>query len=170
MLQRVTSPEPAAGATTTETRTPSTYPRSVMSRANSAASSYLTGDTSLPALQTRAAGDEDALEPLVEEEIEPGSFDLVVPGHGDGGLYSLERRSELLFSRDHLAVVFADPALLQRFTNFLCASRPASLPLADLLPRRPQGPPRHRLRQRPDRRPRAARRPRLLPPPRPRRR
>ncbi len=52
-----------------------------------------------------------------------------MPGHGDSGLYSLERRSELLFSREHLAVIFEDPALLQRFTNFLCSHRSASLPL-----------------------------------------
>lgn len=112
-------------------RTPSTMPRSirsVRSRANSAASSYQTQATSLPALQTNSASDVDGLEPLAEE-FEPGSFDLVVPAHGDSGLYSLERRSELLFSKEHLQVIFDDPALLQRFTTFLCSARPGSVPL-----------------------------------------
>jgi len=123
------SPEPG-GEPSAGTRTPSTYPRSARSKANSVASTYATTDTSLlPALQTKGAGDEDALEPLLEEDIEPGSFDLVVPGRGDGGLYSLEERSDLLFSKEHLAVIFDDPALLQLFTTFLCTTRPSSVPL-----------------------------------------
>ena len=126
--KRVASPEPA-DERIIESRTPSTYPRSMRSKANSSASSYQTNDTSLVALQTKGAEDGDALEPLLEEEIEPGSFDLVIPAHGDGGLYSLEKRSELLFSKQHLAVIFEDPALLQHFTTFLCTSRASSVPL-----------------------------------------
>src|SRR3569833_186001 len=101
-MRRAMSPEPG-GEPSAGTRTPSTYPRSARSKANSVASTYATTATSLlPALQTKGAGDEDALEPLLEEDIEPGSFDLVVPGRGDGGLYSLEERSDLLFSKEHL--------------------------------------------------------------------
>ena len=111
-----------------ESRAPSTYPQSMRSKTTTA-ESYQTNDTSLPALQTRGAGDEDMLEPLLEEEIDPGSFDLVVPAHGDGGLYSLERRSEILFSKDHLQVIFDDPTLLQKFTAFLCVNRVSSVPL-----------------------------------------
>jgi hypothetical protein len=109
------------------TRAPSALSR--RSRANSTVSSYQTNETSLPPLQTRAAGDDDFLEPLLEEEIDPGSFDLVIPGHGEGGLYSLERRSEALFSQDHLQAIVEEPALLQQFTTFLCTQRPASVPL-----------------------------------------
>ncbi|KAH8882810.1 hypothetical protein GQ53DRAFT_587654, partial [Thozetella sp. PMI_491] len=69
------------------------------------------------------------LEPLDEEEIEPGSFDLVVPGQDGQFHYSLERRSEQLFSKEHLAVIFKDPRLLLRFTNFLCTCRQGSVPL-----------------------------------------
>jgi hypothetical protein len=128
------SPEPADDhgtieTGTIETRTRSTYPRSTASRANSSAASYQTNDTSLPALQTKGAAEEDMLEPLLEEEIDPGSFDLVVPAHGEGGLYSLERRSGQLFSEEHLQVIFRDPALLQQFTTFLCTNRPSSVPL-----------------------------------------
>jgi hypothetical protein len=84
----------------------------------------------LPALQTKGAGDDEILEPLAEEEVEPGSFDLVVPSHGDSGqYYDLEDRSELIFSKDHLQAIFKDHILLQRFTDFLHSVRPDSLPL-----------------------------------------
>ncbi|KAH8772524.1 hypothetical protein F5883DRAFT_548805 [Diaporthe sp. PMI_573] len=84
----------------------------------------------LPALQTKGAGDDEILEPLAEEEVEPGSFDLVVPSHGDSGQhYDLEDRSELIFSKDHLQAIFKDHILLQRFTDFLHSVRPDSLPL-----------------------------------------
>lgn len=108
---------------------PNTY--SSRSRAGSAASSYRTNATSmLPALQTKGAGDEEILEPLAEEEVEPGSFDLVVPSHGDSGQhYDLEDRSELIFSKDHLQAIFRDHIQLQRFTDFLHSVRPDSLPL-----------------------------------------
>ncbi|KAJ4256107.1 hypothetical protein NW762_009183 [Fusarium torreyae] len=86
--------------------------------------------TQLPALQTKGGGvDRDGLEPLTEEEFDPASFDLVVPAHAMGKQYTLEAQSELLFSVKHLAVIFEDPVLLQRFTNFLSASRPNSVPL-----------------------------------------
>ncbi|KAM0214069.1 hypothetical protein ACHAQI_003689 [Fusarium lateritium] len=86
--------------------------------------------THLPALQAKGAGtDRDGLEPLTEEEYDPSSFDLVVPAHAMGKQYTLEAQSELLFSVKHLAIIFDDPLLLQRFTNFLSASRPGSVPL-----------------------------------------
>ncbi|EXL97909.1 hypothetical protein NOF04DRAFT_7100 [Fusarium oxysporum II5] len=85
--------------------------------------------THLPALQAKGAGmDRDGLEPLTEEEYDPASFDLVVPAHAMGKQYTLETQSELLFSVKHLSVIFDDP-VLQRFTNFLSASRPSSVPL-----------------------------------------
>lgn len=73
--------------------------------------------------------DNDGLEPLREEEYDPASFDLVVPAHALGKQYTLETQSELLFSIKHLKVIFEDPLLLQRFSNFLSSSRPDSLPL-----------------------------------------
>ncbi|KAL8383158.1 hypothetical protein RB595_006763 [Gaeumannomyces hyphopodioides] len=132
-LGRMVSPEPY-DESIMDTGTPyaSTYQRSLLSARSkgvSIASTYLTSATSLAALQTKAADDDEALEPLAEEEIEPGSFDLVAPALGDAGLYSLERRSELLFSKEHLRKIFEDSVLLQRFTTFLAAARPASLPL-----------------------------------------
>ncbi|KAF4457673.1 hypothetical protein F53441_433 [Fusarium austroafricanum] len=96
--------------------------------ASSVSSVYI--PTHLPALQAKGAGlDRDGLEPLTEEEYDPASFDLVVPAHAMGKQYTLETQSELLFSVKHLSVIFDDPVLLQRFTNYLSASRPSSVPL-----------------------------------------
>ncbi|KAF9870843.1 hisactophilin c49s mutant phototropin phy3 fusion protein [Colletotrichum karsti] len=128
---RVKSPEPLPVRDRHTSSSPPRSPRtrSSRSRANSTTSSYQTNATSLPALQTKGAGDDEFLEPLAEEEVEPGSFDLVVPSHGDSGHYSLETRSELLFSKEHLQAIFDDHVLLQRFTDFLHSVRPDSLPL-----------------------------------------
>lgn len=129
---RVRSPEPLHVPERHPSSSPPRSPRtrSSRSRGNStSSSSYLTNATSLPALQTKGAGDDEILEPLAEEEVEPGSFDLVVPSHGDNGHYSLENRSELLFSKEHLKAIFCDHVLLQRFTDFLHSVRPNSLPL-----------------------------------------
>ncbi|ROV87525.1 hypothetical protein VSDG_09909 [Cytospora chrysosperma] len=83
----------------------------------------------LPALQTKGADEAcDALEPVAEEDLEFGSFDLVVPAT-NLAMYKLERRSELLFSVAHLRVIFDDPILLHRFTNFISIYRPWSIPL-----------------------------------------
>ncbi|KAG9240979.1 hypothetical protein BJ878DRAFT_429117 [Calycina marina] len=82
----------------------------------------------LPPLQQRGFDDGYMLEPLNEEEIEPGSFDLVAPAPNSGvPRYSLEKRSEMLFSAEHLEMIFKDPSLLLRFTAFLGAHRPMSV-------------------------------------------
>ena len=112
-------------------QSPSTSRRS---RANSETSSYETNatsiPTSIPALQSKGVYDEhDALEPLAEEELDPGSFDLVAPPEAGYKQYSLEARSEQLFSSDHLKIIFADHSLLLRFTRFLGTHRPNSVPL-----------------------------------------
>ncbi|PHH86778.1 hypothetical protein CDD83_9758 [Cordyceps sp. RAO-2017] len=85
----------------------------------------------LPPLQV-ANGKPEGLEPVGEDELDPGSFDLVMPGEQDGserGQYELEQRSELLFSGRHLRAIFDDPAELYRFSGFLYQHRPASVPL-----------------------------------------
>lgn len=93
--------------------------------------SYKTSGTSYPAslppLQQK--GVDDQLEPLAEEDIDPGSFDLVAPP--DDGLkqFSLDTRSEQLFSTEHLKIIFDDPSLLLRFTSFMSRHRPASIPI-----------------------------------------
>ncbi|TLS30335.1 hypothetical protein PpBr36_02427 [Pyricularia pennisetigena] len=129
---RVRSPEPDVFTMGTQSPPPSTYQPSILSsrsKAASTASTYLNTAISLAALQTKAGDDDAALEPLQEEDVEPGSFDLVGPAVGEAGLYSLEKRSELLFSKEHLQTIFDDPIILQRFTTFLCGQRPSSLPL-----------------------------------------
>lgn len=80
----------------------------------------------LPALQAKGVDDlEDGLQPVDEDNMEPGSFDLIVPSR-PVGVYSLERRSELLFSTEHMRVIFADPIFLTRFTSFVAMYRPPS--------------------------------------------
>ena len=58
-----------------------------------------------------------------------GSFDLVAPPEEAHQPFSLENRTEQLFSREHLHVVFSNPTLLLRFTAFLSTHRPESVPL-----------------------------------------
>lgn len=106
---------------------PSTVGSRTVSR-QSNASSYQTGTTSLPPLQQKGADGVDQLEPLNEEDIDPGCFDLVAPPEEIGiRQYSLETRSEQLFSIEHLQIIFADPSLLLRFTSFLSTFRPSSI-------------------------------------------
>ena len=82
----------------------------------------------LPALQVQGPPDEgDNYEPLVEAE--PGSYDLVAPSNGQEQYFSLEKQSLALFSKPHLQVIFSDPSLLLRFTAFVSAYRPQSVPL-----------------------------------------
>ncbi|KAK0635536.1 hypothetical protein B0T17DRAFT_612388 [Bombardia bombarda] len=98
---------------------------------NSAASTQETNATSLSPLQARIGGDVDGLEPFNEEQVEPGSYDLLTPAPSrpHHQPYSLEKRSEQVFSKEHLAVIFADSSLLGPFTSFIQVSRPASIPL-----------------------------------------
>lgn len=70
----------------------------------------------------------ERLEPLTDDD--PRSFDLLSSDaelNGQG--YSLEDRSTLMFSKQHLQAIFDDPHLLHRFTAFLTVTRPKSIPL-----------------------------------------
>jgi hypothetical protein len=78
-------------------------------------------------LQDRGNADQDHLEPLTEDD--PSSYDLVAPPEEGNGVFSLERRSELLSSSRHLRAIFSDPGLFLRFTKFLTQHRAASVPL-----------------------------------------
>ena len=80
----------------------------------------------LPPLQVPPAFDE-ADQPITDDD--PASYDLVAPLQNQKEAYSLEKRSQILFSREHLQVIFSDPALLFKFTSFLSAHRPKSVPL-----------------------------------------
>jgi hypothetical protein len=110
-------------------QSPSTGDSRSASRADSERSSYQTGTTSLPPLQEKGLDEYDQLEPLDEEDLDPGSFDLVAPVEGRVKQYFLETRSELLFSTEHLKEVFKDPSLLLQFTGFLSAHRTSSVPI-----------------------------------------
>ncbi|MCJ1414373.1 hypothetical protein MMC32_000699 [Xylographa parallela] len=100
-----------------------------MSRASSR-DTYETHATSmmLTPLQTKGPAESfTELEPL--EEDDPQSYDLVPPPLEGRTGFSLEARSEQLFSRDHLRIIFSEPALLLRFTAFLSTHRPQSVPI-----------------------------------------
>lgn len=82
----------------------------------------------LPPLQVKGPPDgSDNFAPLSKYDAD--SYDLVAPADSDTKQYSLERRAGQLFSKDHLRIIFEDPALLLRFTSFLSTSRPQSIPV-----------------------------------------
>ncbi|KAF4632343.1 hypothetical protein G7Y89_g5779 [Cudoniella acicularis] len=106
-------------------------PRSRQSQ-NDSVKSFQTNATSLPSLpplQQKGLDEHDQLEPLNEEDIDLGSFDLVAPLEDRHKQYSLETRSELLFSTEHLKIIFGDPSLLLQFTSFLSTHRAVSVPI-----------------------------------------
>ncbi|RMZ72194.1 Hisactophilin c49s mutant phototropin phy3 fusion [Pyrenophora seminiperda CCB06] len=82
----------------------------------------------LPPLQQKGGtlDDGDRLSPLLEDD--PQSFDLVCAPMENHRQFSLEDRSEQLFSKQHLEAIFADTASLLRFTSFLSVARPKSVP------------------------------------------
>ena len=96
-------------------------------------SGYETGQTSTDSSSCMPLQDinfhiqPDELEPIVEDNQR--SFDLVSPPNptGDSNSFSLEKRSEQLFSRDHLQAIFDDPLLLSKFTSFISSKRPQSM-------------------------------------------
>lgn len=85
----------------------------------------------LPPLQSKGHenGDASHLEPVMEDD--PASWDLVAPAPEDQevGRYTLEKRSDQLFSAEHLRTIFEDPKLLLKFTGFLNSHRPQSIPI-----------------------------------------
>lgn len=103
----------------------------------SSADSVISYESVAPSIATQQLGplqqkggtldDSDRLSPLLEDD--PHSFDLVpAPVENERALFSLENRSDQLFSREHLHAIFADTASLLRFTSFLSTYRPESLP------------------------------------------
>ena len=73
------------------------------------------------------AGVVEGLEPVTEDD--PSSYDLLAPPVMQDAQYTLEKRAEVLFSKDHLQMIFLDPGLLLKFTNFLSSTRPRSIPI-----------------------------------------
>ncbi|KAI1659954.1 hypothetical protein F4813DRAFT_401454 [Daldinia decipiens] len=119
----------------TETRSASSSPRSLLSqstksREKSSSTSPTPEDvTALPGLQSKGPREYDELMPLTGDEIDQAPFDLVSPCSNAPSRYSLEIISEALFSAEHLDAIFNDQLLLEKFTAFLCVSRPKSVPL-----------------------------------------
>jgi hypothetical protein len=96
--------------------------------------SVISYESTAPSFATQALGplqqkpleDDDRLSPLLEDD--PHSFDLVAPVVNERRQASLEGMSEQLFSREHLKAIFDDTPSLLRFTSFLSAARPKSVP------------------------------------------
>ncbi|KAI1618286.1 non-specific serine/threonine protein kinase [Exophiala viscosa] len=84
----------------------------------------------LPRLQAIGESENgDQYAPVLEDD--PSSFDLVAPppAEQEDTFSVLEKQTQALFSRSHLQVIFADPGLLLKFTSFLGAHRPQSVPI-----------------------------------------
>lgn len=103
--------------------------QSTQSPANSTASIATTPGSHLPALQSISLTDQDGLKPLPSDKIDPASFDLLAPPRAPRSQFSVEVKSELLLSVEHLRVIFDNPKHMQKFTDFLYALKPGSVPL-----------------------------------------
>ncbi|KAI0135294.1 hypothetical protein F4814DRAFT_400482 [Daldinia grandis] len=129
------SPASLGEPPSTETRSASSSRRSLSSRSskskeNSSSTSPFPGDAiALPGLQSKGPREHDEFTPSSGDEIDQASFDLVSPCSGTPLRYSLETISEALFSAEHLDAILNDQLLLEKFTSFLCVSRPKSVPL-----------------------------------------
>jgi hypothetical protein len=118
----------APGTPTSDSRARSSAD-SVISYETTASSTNAFNTQNLAPLQQKGLSDDvDRLSPLLEDD--PESFDLVVPNKAENSKsYSLEERSEKLFSKQHLEEIFKDTASLLRFTSFLSTARPKSVPV-----------------------------------------
>ncbi|KAL9129750.1 MAG: hypothetical protein Q9175_007206 [Cornicularia normoerica] len=69
---------------------------------------------------------------IAAEEPKAGDLSLADPPNNEKAIEPiapLEKRSELLFSREHLQLILADTTLSRRFTDFLRTYRPDSVPI-----------------------------------------
>jgi len=89
---------------------------------------YETNATSTwPAQHGKGVDEAQTFDSLQEDEFR--SFDLAPPVEDIQKLHSMETLSDILFSREHLKTIFADPSLLLKFTAFLSTYRPRSVPI-----------------------------------------
>ncbi|CAO2657285.1 Nn.00g034110.m01.CDS01 [Neocucurbitaria sp. VM-36] len=144
------TPESQQSRARSASRTPSTAPRSSQSTApslqgrstgpngmRSSANSVMSYESTAPSVATHClaplqekgmVAEDDRLSPLLEDD--PKSFDLVcAPTENERRQFSLETRSDQLFSKEHLEAIFQDTASLLRFTSFLSIARPKSVPV-----------------------------------------
>ncbi|KAK5136224.1 hypothetical protein LTR08_003831 [Meristemomyces frigidus] len=124
-------------ATSTPTTPDATSTRPCETGDRSSADSVFSQETTassvhtLPPLQSKGPDNSDAQQLLPVIEDDPRSFDLVAPPQEarSVGTYAMERRSDQLFSAEHLQEIFDDPRLLLKFTGFLNSHRPQSIPI-----------------------------------------
>lgn len=101
------------------------------SRKHSSASSVETYETKATSTVTAQHGKTvegaETMDSVPEDEAT--SYDLAPPLEEGQRLHTMETLAEILFSREHLQTIFADPSLLLRFTAFLSTYRPRSVPI-----------------------------------------
>ena len=100
------------------------------SRKHSSTSSvetYETKATSTLPQHGKTVDEAEAIDSMPEDEST--SYDLAAPIEDGQKLHTIETLSEILFSREHLKTIFADPSLLLKFTAFLSTYRPRSVPV-----------------------------------------
>ncbi|KAI0396168.1 hypothetical protein F5Y17DRAFT_139037 [Xylariaceae sp. FL0594] len=96
-------------------------------RVSSAVSSDPTEASFLPALQDKTLA---GYELIAVDESDAESFDLISPAMEEerrDDEWSIEARSALLYSVDHLKYILDDPVHSQKFTGFLKVYRPESM-------------------------------------------
>lgn len=101
------------------------------------AQSWMTEDTRAtsvllaPLQEKPLSQDTNEFNPLDGHDEEDGSYDLVAPPDAKTSRpkVSLEKRSRQLLSKDHLQVIFSEPALFRRFAKFISTQRPTSVPI-----------------------------------------
>lgn len=90
-------------------------------------------DYELPLLQQVNENNNDpSFDPIIEEEHgeQQLSYDLVAPyQNGEAPLHSLEKKTDLMFSKEHMLAILSNPRHLFNFREFLNAERPGSMPV-----------------------------------------
>ena len=83
----------------------------------------------MSALPSNRNSKQDRPLPEVISDLDADDYNLDQPVEEKDTMKPLERRAELLFSRQHLQLILADPKLSLKFTEFLRIYRPDTVPI-----------------------------------------
>ncbi|POS85918.1 hypothetical protein EPUL_004884 [Erysiphe pulchra] len=129
---RKSSTSPSSGTTISSATSCCTIDSNSMATIDSDQGFPSNPEESLPPLQLKDKKNQNNPITPIDNEIDANSFDLVVPDTKIPETfpsYFLEARSELLFSHEHLQIIFNDSCLLLKFTSFLSSYRVSSIPI-----------------------------------------
>lgn len=132
------STAPRTSSSTLASSTSPSISRSIANSITSSEYSSLSECSPTPSIVTQTLSplqklsvldDNDRLSPLLEDD--PNSFNLIAQLNNENGpsQYSLETRSEQLFSKQHFEAILNHTPSLLRFSSFLRITRPKSLPV-----------------------------------------